>query len=126
MYEDFEEKVSGASRERPKLSEALDYLRDGDVLVCVSMDRLARSLPDLYNLVQELVSRGVEVMFLKEGQSYSGDSSAVASLMLGILGSVAEFKRRLIRERQAEGIDQAKSVGLIAVAQRSSATMTYK
>lgn len=108
----FQEKLSGANRERPELEAALDYLRDGDRLVCVSMDRLARSLGDLHNIVTELTERGVEVQFLKEAQTYSRDSSPVSKLMLGLLGSIAEFERSLIRERQAEGIAKAKERGV--------------
>lgn len=76
------------------------------------MDRLARSLIDLHLLVDELTERGVSVKFLKEGQTYSLDSSPVAKLMLGLLGSVAEFERAIIRERQAEGIAKAKARGV--------------
>lgn len=108
----FQEKVSGASQERPELINVLDYLRDGDKLVCVSMDRLARSLGDLHNIVSELTQRGVTVQFLKEAQTYSRDSSPVSKLMLGLLGSIAEFERSLIRERQAEGIARAKERGV--------------
>ena len=76
------------------------------------MDRLARSLIDLHRLVDELAERGVSVKFLKEGQTYSLDSSPVARLMLGLFGSVAEFERAIIRERQAEGIAKAKARGV--------------
>ena len=76
------------------------------------MDRCARSLTDLYSIVDELVSKGVSVKFLKEGQSYSKDSTPIAKLMLGLLGSVAEFERSIIRERQAEGIARAKERGV--------------
>lgn len=108
----FQEKLSGANRERPELEAALDYLRAGDQFVCVSMDRLARSLGDLHNIVTELTERGIEVQFLKEAQTYSRDSSPVSKLMLGLLGSIAEFERSLIRERQAEGIAKAKERGV--------------
>ena len=80
--------------------------------MCVSMDRLARSLGDLHNIVAELTERGVEVQFLKEAQTYSRDSSPVSKLMLGLLGSIAEFERSLIRERQAEGIAKANERGV--------------
>ena len=76
------------------------------------MDRLARSLGDLHNIVTELTERGVEVQFLKEAQTYSRDSSPVSKLMLGLLGSIAEFERALIRERQAEGIAKANERGV--------------
>lgn len=112
VFRIFTDTVSGSSTQRPGLDGALDYVRAGDQLIVVSMDRLARSLIDLHRLVDELTERGVSVKFLKEGQTYSLDSSPVAKLMLGLLGSVAEFERAIIRERQAEGIAKAKARGV--------------
>ena len=112
VFRIFTDTVSGSSTQRPGLDGALDYVRAGDQLIVVSMDRLARSLIDLHRLVDELAERGVSVKFLKEGQTYSLDSSPVAKLMLGLLGSVAEFERSIIRERQAEGIAKAKARGV--------------
>ena len=112
VFRIFTDTVSGSSTQRPGLDGALDYVRAGDQLIVVSMDRLARSLIDLHRLVDELTERGVSVKFLKEGQTYSLDSSPVAKLMLGLLGSVAEFERSIIRERQAEGIAKAKARGV--------------
>ena len=112
VFRVFTDTVSGSSTQRPGLDGALNYVRAGDQLIVVSMDRLARSLIDLHRLVDELAERGVSVKFLKEGQTYSLDSSPVAKLMLGLLGSVAEFVRSIIRERQAEGIAKAKARGV--------------
>ena len=112
VFRIFTDTVSGSSTQRPGLDGALNYVRAGDQLIVVSMDRLARSLIDLRRLVDELTERGVSVKFLKEGQTYSLDSSPVAKLMLGLLGSVAEFERAIIRERQAEGIAKAKARGV--------------
>lgn len=112
VFRIFTDTVSGSSTQRPGLDGALNYVRAGDQLIVVSMDRLARSLIDLHRLVDELTERGVSVKFLKEGQTYSLDSSPVAKLMLGLLGSVAEFERSIIRERQAEGIAKAKARGV--------------
>lgn len=106
------EKVSGATRDRPELVRVMEYVREGDTLVVASMDRLARSVPDLYAIVDELNGRGVAVRFLKEGQRYDSHSDATSQLMLGMLGVVAQFERALIRERQAEGIAQAKARGV--------------
>ena len=112
VFRVFTDTVSGSSTQRPGLDGALNYVRAGDQLIVVSMDRLARSLIDLHRLVDELAERGVSVKFLKEGQTYSLDSSPVAKLMLGLLGSVAEFERSIIRARQAEGIAKAKARGV--------------
>lgn len=103
--------MSGSSADRPGLTSALSYLRSGDQPIVVSMDRLARSLIDLHRLIDNLTERGVSVKFIKEGQTYSLDSTPIAKLMLGLLGSVTEFERAIIRERQAEGIVRAKARG---------------
>lgn len=108
----YTEKISGSTRNRPQLEEVLRYLRRGDQLIVTSMDRLARSLVDLHAIVDDLVSRGVSVKFLREGQVYSGHADPIAKLMLGVMGSVAEFERAIIRERQAEGIAKAKKRGV--------------
>ena len=65
----------------------------------------------LHRVVDELTEHGVSVKLLEEGQTYSQDSIPIAKLMLGLLGSVAEFERAIIRERQAEGIAKAKACG---------------
>lgn len=111
-FRTFTDTVSGSSTDRPGLDGALNYVRPGDQLVVTSMDRLARSLIDLHRLVDELTNRDVSVKFLKEGQTYSLNSTPIAKLMLGLLGSVAEFERAIIRERQAEGIARAKARGV--------------
>lgn len=108
----YKEKISGSARDRPQLGEVLRYLREHDQLIVTSMDRLARSLVDLHSIVDDLVSRGVSIKFLREGQTYSGEADPVAKLMLGLMGSVAEFERSIIRERQAEGIARAKARGV--------------
>ena len=107
----FTDKASGKDTNRPQLKAALDYLRDGDVLVVHSMDRLARNISDLLNTVQTLNDRGVVVEFVKEGLTFTGDDSAISKLMLTIMGGVAEFERAMIRERQLEGIAKAKQAG---------------
>ena len=108
----FDDTVSGSSTDRPGLDGALNYAHPGDQLVVMSMDRLARSLIDLHRMVDDLTARDVSVKFLKEGQTYSLNSTPIAKLMLGLLGSVAEFKRSTIRERLAEGIARAKARGV--------------
>lgn len=108
----FEDKASGKDTDRPQLKAALEYLRDGDVLVAHSMDRLARNMRDLQNLVQDLTERGVTVQFIREKLTFSGDDDKYARLMLHVLGGISEFERALIRERQREGIAIAKRKGV--------------
>ena len=108
----FTDTITGSTRDRPGLDAALSYLRAGDTLTVVSMDRLARSLRDLHTLVDELTASGVRVQFLQEGQTYSDDPSPSSRLLLSMLGAVAEFERSIIRERQADGIARAKARGV--------------
>lgn len=108
----FEDKASGKDTKRPQLQAALDYLRDGDTLVVHSIDRLARSLVDLERIVKELTERGVLVEFVKEGLTFRGaGDDPMAVMMRQMLGSVAQFERAMIRERQREGIALAKAAG---------------
>ncbi|MFA7188668.1 MAG: recombinase family protein [Sphaerochaetaceae bacterium] len=105
----YEDKASGKSTNRPQLKACLEYLRSGDKLVVWSIDRAARSLQDLQNIVNDLVARGVTVEFIKERLTFSPDSEAAPMdrLLFHILGAFAEFERMTIRERQREGIDAA-------------------
>jgi DNA invertase Pin-like site-specific DNA recombinase len=108
----FEDKVSGATTDRPQLQEMLRHVRKGDTLHIHSIDRLARSLEDLLSLVKGLIAKGVAVSFHKEGLHFTGEANPMQELMLGLLGSVAQFERSLIRERQAEGVAKAKAAGV--------------
>lgn len=106
----FTDKASGKDTNRPQLQAALGHLRDGDVLVIHSMDRLARNLMDLRRIVDELTAKGVVVEFVKEHLTFTGDDSPMSKLMLSVMGAVAEFERGLLKERQREGIAIAKTV----------------
>ena len=101
----FEDKCSGKDTNRPQLTACLEYLRDGDTLYIHSIDRLARSLRDLLDIVQGLLARKVSIKFIKEGMEFNSDTTnPTQDLYLKILGAVAEFERQMIRERQREGI----------------------
>jgi DNA invertase Pin-like site-specific DNA recombinase len=75
------------------------------------MDRLARNVGDLLQIVKMLTKRSVRVEFKKEGLTFTEEDSPTSNLMLTMLGGVAEFERALIRERQREGISLAKQRG---------------
>lgn len=108
----FIEKVSGKSKERPELVNCINYAREGDSLYIYSIDRLARSLSDLQSIIDELVTKGVTVHFIKESQTYSRDSSnPFNKVLLQVLGAFAEFERNIMLERQAEGIAHARLNG---------------
>lgn len=108
----FVDKITGKSAQRPALAELLAFVRDGDTVRVTSLDRLARNLDDLRRLVSDLTAKGVRVEFIKEGLTFTGDDSAMARLLLSVMGAFAEFERSLIRERQAEGIAIAKANGV--------------
>lgn len=108
----FIDKASGKNTERPKLQELLHYVRDGDTIVIHSMDRLARNLDDLRQIVNTQTKRGICVQFIKENLTFTGEDSPMSNLMLSVLGAVAQFERDLIRERQMEGIALAKKRGV--------------
>lgn len=107
----FTDHASGKDVNRPQLAAAIDYVREGDTLVVHSMDRLARNLDDLRSTVRTLTNKGVRVEFVKESLTFSGEESPMNTLLLSMLGAVAEFERSMILERQREGIAIAKAQG---------------
>lgn len=111
LAEVFEDKVSGKDKNRPALQAMLKHARKGDTVMVHSMDRLARNIDDLRQLVKELTGKGVKVQFVKEGLTFTGDDSPMSNLLLSMLGAVAEFERAIIGERQREGVQLAKARG---------------
>jgi DNA invertase Pin-like site-specific DNA recombinase len=108
----FTDKASGGTRNRPQLDECLAYVRSGDTLVVHSIDRLARNMVDLLQIVEGLIGKGVSVRFEKENLTFKPDKAdPFSKLMLQQLGAFAEFERSMIRERQREGIAMAKARG---------------
>jgi DNA invertase Pin-like site-specific DNA recombinase len=108
----FTEQISGKDRQRPQLTECLAYLRQGDTLHVHSIDRLARNLMDLQQIIDTLTGRGVAVRFEKEQLVFDGATgNPMQRLMLQMLGAFAEFERSMIRERQREGIAAAQKKG---------------
>ncbi|WP_298124840.1 recombinase family protein [Brevundimonas sp.] len=106
----FEEKISGTSQQgRAQLALALDYVRDGDDFLVTRLDRLARSMTDLRDIVDRLIAKNVEFRAIQQGAIDT--SSSGGRLMLNMLAAVAEFEGDLRRERQSEGIAKAKAEG---------------
>jgi DNA invertase Pin-like site-specific DNA recombinase len=104
----FVDKASGKDLHRPELEQLSGYVREGDTVVCHSMDRLARNLDDLRKVVLGFTERGVHVRFEKENLTFTGEDSPMSHLLLSVMGAFAQFERDLIRERQREGIALAK------------------
>src|SRR5215468_8893810 len=104
------EKASGARRDgRTELEVLLDFLREGDTLVVTRIDRLARSLRDLQDIIHDLKARGAA---LKATEQPIDTSSPAGKAFLDMLGVFAEFETSLRRERQLEGIARAKVNGV--------------
>nr|WP_295977054.1 recombinase family protein [uncultured Agrobacterium sp.] len=104
----FKEEISSVASQRIELERALDYVREGDTLIVTKLDRLARSVADLVAITEALRSKGVALRIL----SMSLDTATpTGKLMLNLLGSIAEFERELMLERQREGIAKAKAEG---------------
>jgi len=103
----FQEQVSSVTK-RDQLDAALDYLRDNDVLMVSKLDRLARSVADLMKIIERIKNRNASLRILAMNLD---TESATGKLMVSILGSVAEFEREIMLERQREGISKAKAAG---------------
>lgn len=105
----FVEQVSSVDvKAREKLSEALEYVREGDTLVVTKLDRLARSVAHLLEILEALSDKGASLRILSMGID---TGTATGKLMLTVLGGVAEFEREIMLERQREGIAKAKAEG---------------
>ena len=106
----FTEKASGAQRDRPQLIAALEYLREGDSLVGWKLDRLARSMRQLIETVEELERRSIGLRSLTE---QIDTATAGGRLIFHIFGALAEFERALIRERTTAGLKAARDRGRV-------------
>lgn len=114
----FVEKASGSSQEgRIELANALDYVREGDTFVVTRLDRLARSMSDLRDIIDRLTDKQVAFKALQQGAIDTSSSSG--RLMLNMLAAFAEFETDLRRERQREGIEKAKAAGVYRGRKRS-------
>lgn len=106
----FEEKASGAQRDRPQLKAALDYMREGDTLVVWKLDRLARSMKQLIETVEELEERRIAFKVIREAID---TTTPGGKLTFHLFGALAEFERSLIRERTTAGLAAARARGRV-------------
>jgi len=103
----FAEQVSSVAQ-RDQLQAAMDYLREGDTLVVTKLDRLARSMRDLVATVDRINAKGAALRIIAMNLD---TTTATGKLMLNVLGSVAQFEREMMLERQREGVAKAKTEG---------------
>lgn len=106
----FEETASGAQRDRPQLKAALEFARPGDVLCTYRLDRVARSLRQLIETVEDLEARSIGFKSLNE---QIDTTSAGGKLVFHIFGALAEFERSLIRSRTMAGLEAARARGRV-------------
>ena len=104
----FVEKASGAQRDRPELLAALEYAREGDTIVVWRLDRLARSVKQLIETVEDLEARGVGFRSLTEAIDTTTNGGR---LIFHIFAALAEFERGIIRERTVAGLEAARERG---------------
>jgi DNA invertase Pin-like site-specific DNA recombinase len=104
----YKEQVSSVVKHRGQLEAAIDYAREGDVLLVTKLDRLARSMPHLLDIVGRLWAKGAGLRVLSAGID---TTSSTGELILNVLGSIAQWERQMMLERQREGIEKAKGEG---------------
>ena len=105
----FLDKLSGKDTNRPQLKAMLDYIREGDVVTVESISRLARSTKDLLNIVEQITAKGAEFISLKEAID---TTTPQGRFMLTVFAAMAQLEREQIKQRQAEGIAEAKKNGV--------------
>jgi DNA invertase Pin-like site-specific DNA recombinase len=106
----FQEQVSSIG-ERAQLEAALDYVREGDTLVVTKLDRLARSARGLNELVDTMERKGVALRILNFGGGQVDTRGAAGRLVLNVFAAFAQFELEIMKERQREGIADAKAAG---------------
>ena len=104
----YKERYSGKSKLRPELERMIDALRAGDVVVVQRLDRLGRSLKDLIELLDGFKAKHVQFISLNENID---TTTAVGELAFHVIGSIAQFERRLISERTKAGLQAARARG---------------
>lgn len=103
----FSEQVSAVGK-RPQLEMALDFIREGDVLICTRLDRLARSTQHLLEIVDRVKAKGADLRIMNLG---ADSGSPTGKLIYTVIAAISCFERELMLERQREGIAKAKAEG---------------
>jgi DNA invertase Pin-like site-specific DNA recombinase len=106
----YQEKISGAKRERPELKRLVDHLRPNDAVIVWKLDRLARSTSHLLELVETFRASGASFCSLSE--SWADTTSSAGKMMMTVFAGIAEFERDLIRERTSAGRGAALKRGV--------------
>ena len=104
----FSEEISSVANKRPELSKALEFCREGDTLIVTSLSRFARSISDLWKNLEIIQEKGADLQIL---DMQLDTSTPTGKLLLNLMGSVYQFEREILLERQIIGIAKAKSEG---------------
>jgi DNA invertase Pin-like site-specific DNA recombinase len=104
----FQEQLSSIDAKRAQLEAAIDYCREGDVLVCTKLDRLARSVADVVKIEERLREKGAALQIMDPAMD---TSTPAGRLTFNVLASIAQFEREIMLTRQREGIAKAKGEG---------------
>lgn len=105
---EYVDKMTGKTKDRPMLNKMMVELREGDTVYCESISRLGRNLKDLIDIIDQLVTKGVRVVIVKEGID---TESTTYKLLLAIFGGVAEMERETTQERVIQGVEKCKATG---------------
>ncbi|WP_100408480.1 recombinase family protein [Bacillus solitudinis] len=107
----FEEKVSGVTTERPELKKLLATVKKSDMVVVHSLDRISRSTIDLLNLVDELKMKGVSLKSQNDTWLDTTNDNPFSEFLLTVISGLSQYERKMIKQRQREGIEVAKKKG---------------
>ena len=111
----FTDKLSGKNTDRPGLEQMFDYIREGDIVEVISLDRLSRNYDDIQHLVQRLKDKKVKLVVDDLPQTNTGNELVdqfMLDMMVNLMGFVAQNEREKIHERQRQGISEAKRKGV--------------
>jgi DNA invertase Pin-like site-specific DNA recombinase len=104
----FHEQVSSVDAQRPQLEAMIEFAREGDTVICTKLDRLARSVAGMVEIAERLKRKGVSILIL---DPHLSNRTAAEELTFNLLTAIAQFERRIMLERQREGIAKAKADG---------------
>lgn len=105
----FQEKITGAKKDRPELMKLLDMLREGDIIIVTELTRLSRSVKDLFELIEIIHQKKSNIVSLKE--PWLDTTTPQGKLLFTIFAGISQFDRDLIRERTIEGLSSARARG---------------
>jgi DNA invertase Pin-like site-specific DNA recombinase len=113
----FQEQLSSVDARRPELEAMIEFAREGDIIICTKLDRLARSVAGIVEIAQRLKKKGVSILIL---DPHLSNRTAAEELTFNLLASIAQFERQIMLERQREGIAKAKGEGKFTGRQKTA------